>query len=278
LKKVYSVLILLIITIGVAITIVINFIPSENVLNSKKIDENSSHKEIKPNQPANLYTVNSKSSTAIQNSHAYILDEAYFAQFKVGVHFTDLNSSPLPESEKSSIREAMNNLNRTGSSSGGIITHEFQNSDYYKKRLQELGGINGIQGNLNFQPTNMKFLDGYSLVGGDYSGSYVEKSGFNSIYSLYENPNGAKIEVSETYLNPATSSVLEFYKEGLNYNINNVPMTLENLKDASGNQIYDATWVSNDRVYSLSSENITKENVSEIVGNIINSKVINPPK
>ncbi|MDC4689222.1 hypothetical protein OHV80_17620, partial [Acinetobacter baumannii] len=101
-----------------------------------------------------------------------------------------------------------------------------------------------------------------------YSGA-INEGKYNSLYRLYENQDGStKFEITEMYLNPNNSAIVEVFQESLNHNVNNVPMTIETLRTENGKDIYNVHFNYNDRYYSLSTENMTRAQVENILNQI----------
>lgn len=179
-----------------------------------------------------------------------------------GVLYTTLSESNLPKSQKEALAKEFNNLNRYGSFSGGKLTHEFTNLDKKRAALKE-------EKALDFEPTNTDHLfPEMELTGKWYSGA-INDGKYNALYRLYEGQDGKKFEITEMYLNPENSSIVEVYKESLNYNVKNIPMTLETLKTENGHDIYNVHFNYKDRYYSLSTENLSRTQVEHLLNSLI---------
>ena len=174
-----------------------------------------------------------------------------------GVIYTTLNNTTLDKNEKQFLEKRLNNLQRYGSFSGGRKTDEFSHLDKKHAMLKQ-------DKPLSFKPTAALIPD-LTLTGKWYSGG-VSADGYSSLYRLYESPqSNQKFEITEMYLDPKSNATVEVLKESLNYNINNVPMTLETIKDDNGNEIYSVHYVVNQRYYSLSTQNMSKADLDKLL-------------
>ncbi|ENX6466716.1 TPA: hypothetical protein ACXI7T_003823, partial [Acinetobacter nosocomialis] len=199
------------------------------------------------------------------NDDTFIFDsdlKALREKYPDGVLYTKLSESKLNKEQKENLAKSFDNLNRYGSFSGGKITNEFSHLDKKRAALKE-------EKPLDFKPTNMDTLvPDLSLSGKWYSGA-VNEGKYNSLYRLYESQDGStKFEVTEMYLNPNNSAIVEVFQESLNHNVNNVPMTIETLKTESGKDIYNVHFNYNNRYYSLSTENMNRTQVENILNQI----------
>lgn len=176
-----------------------------------------------------------------------------------GVVYLPLVESTLPQEIKDNVVQDMARLKRTGSLSGGQITHEF--SHLTEKRA----ALNKDQA-LNFTPTEIgKLIQDMPLTGKWYSGAFNDGK-YNSLYRLYESADGQrKFEITEMYLDAENGSSMEVFYESLNHQVNQVPMTFEHLKSAQGEQIYNASFNHRSRYYSLSSLGLSRAEVDLIL-------------
>lgn len=180
------------------------------------------------------------------------------------INYTYVDDSKIPDDIKLEIKEKSINLNSYGSFSKGKISHEFTNTPYYKNRLQELGGYENLKEKLSFKPTDLNtILNDYELIGGDYSGTYTENKGFNSVFRSYQN-NNSSIEINEIALNK-NSDKINFFKENINSYINSSPATIERIDNGN---IYNISWISQDRLYNMSSKGLNEGQVSSIAQKI----------
>ncbi|MEN8927065.1 hypothetical protein ABF359_17335, partial [Acinetobacter baumannii] len=208
---------------------------------------------------------NIASSANSQNDSSLILNsdlKALREKYPDGVLYIKLSESKLTKAQRDALAKEFDNLNRYGSFSGGKITNEFSNLDKKRAALQE-------EKSLDFKPTNTDSLvPDLKLSGKWYSGA-INEGKYNSLYRLYENQDGStKFEITEMYLNPNNSAIVEVFQESLNHNVNNVPMTFETLRTENGKDIYNVHFNYNDRYYSLSTENMTRAQVENILNQI----------
>jgi len=176
-------------------------------------------------------------------------------QFKdIDSTYINIEDAPIDAETKKILYERALNLSQFGSFSKGKQTHEFENQAYYADRLKELGGEKNLLNQLSFTPTNLQEAIGseYNLVGGDFSGVYIEGQGYDSIFRSYQ--NGDKLlEINEYKVSPDNSQVY-FFKENINSYVNSSPSTNERIE----NGIYNISWISKNRLYSMSSKGMTE--------------------
>lgn len=166
----------------------------------------------------------------------------------------NLKNAPITEDKKLDLLNKINNLYKFGSLSGGKITHEFSNIEKYKN-FQKKYGYNNIKEKVSFSPKDLPLNDSsLELTGSYYSGGYTKNEGFDSLYRLYEAPNGEKIEVNQTKLSKDGMKLL-IIEETLNYNLNEIPATLETFDHA---KIYSIRFVKNEYRYAISTQNLDK--------------------
>lgn len=251
------------------------FIKSQAVTETKRLGngDNTNQREKTASEPAIQKTISSTelsykniaSSANSQNDSSLILNsdlKALREKYPDGVLYTKLSESKLTKAQRDALAKEFDNLNRYGSFSGGKITNEFSNLDKKRAALQE-------EKPLDFKPTNTDSLvPDLKLSGKWYSGA-INEGKYNSLYRLYENQDGStKFEITEMYLNPNNSAIVEVFQESLNHNVNNVPMTFETLRTENGKDIYNVHFNYNDRYYSLSTENMTRAQVENILNQI----------
>lgn len=194
---------------------------------------------------------NVTSDTPANTTSKFALDEVKSTEF---INYDFVEDTNLPADVKSEIKAKAANLKSSGSFSKGKITHEFTNTKYYRDKLKQLGGYEKIKDNLSFEPTDTsKVFNNYDLIGGDYSGTYVENKGFNSVFRSYTNSNSS-IEINEIALD-RNSDKLNFFKDNVNNYINDAPATVEKIDNGN---IYNISWVSNNRLFSMSTQGLSE--------------------
>ena len=176
-------------------------------------------------------------------------------QFKnIDPIYVNIEDAPVDKETKKILYERALNLAQFGSFSKGKQTHEFENQKYYSDRLETLGGEKELLNQLSFKPTDLKEIIGsqYNLTGGDFSGAYTENQGYDSVFRRYQ--NGDKlIEINEYRVSPENTQV-QFFKENINSYINSSPSTNERIE----NGIYNISWISKDKLYSMSSKGMSE--------------------
>lgn len=177
------------------------------------------------------------------------------------------------ENEKLYQLQMIEGLRLYGSLSGGKLTHEFEGLKH--KRKVDIK-------NTDFEPTDLSAYfanTNLTMTGRTYGGA-INDGKYNEIFYLYENGN-QKIEYSEHYLNPKNNTVIEVVKETLNETIKGVPLTFEtvteNGKDTEKNgTYYNAQFGVNGRYFSVSSHNIGKAEMINLVSEIIDKNTPKP--
>ncbi|WP_436899145.1 hypothetical protein [Acinetobacter gyllenbergii] len=269
-------ILLIILVVGVIALGIIFFIKSQAVTETKRLGngENTNHKDTSSSSGPSIQNIDSSNDPLNHNGNPLIKNQTddsfiFNSDLKAlrekhpdGVIYTKLSESKLNKAQKDDLEKSFDNLNLYGSFSGGKITHEFSHLDKKRAALKE-------DKPLDFKPTNTdRLVPNLNLSGKWYSGA-INEGKYNSLYRLYENQDGStKFEITEMYLNPNNSSIVEVFKESLNHNVNNVPMTVETLKSENGKDIYNVHFNYNDRYYSLSTENMSRSQVENILNQI----------
>lgn len=172
-----------------------------------------------------------------------------------------LRTADMPASEKEDLKKDIENLRKSGSFSGGRITHEFAKADAARQQLARAGGEQKFKEGLSYTPLKFEQLlgSGFRLAGADYAGALVEGRGFGAGYYLYEAAN-AKVEISETPLGgEGGARNVMILAETVNHYITGKPATLETLAGRRGEPIVNIHWNSNARNYSMSTMNMDRE-------------------
>lgn len=177
-----------------------------------------------------------------------------------GFEVQSVITADMPEMARDELKNDIENLRKTGSFSGGKLTHEFSKAVSARKELAKVGGIDGFVKNLSYKPINygQALGPGFNLVGVDYAGPLVEGKGFGAGYYLYEAGVG-KVEISEMSLGGDGGANITIVAETVNQYIGGKPATLEVLVGAGGERIFNVHWNANSRSYSMSTMNLEKE-------------------
>lgn len=165
-----------------------------------------------------------------------------------------LDKAPFSSEKKQELLNKINNLYKYGSLTGGKLTHEFSNLEKYREFLKK-HGYDKIEEKVSFSPADLPLNNkSLALTGSYYSGGYTENQGFDSLYRLYESPNGQKLEISQTKLSPDGMKLL-IVEETLNYKVNNVFATYETFEPE---KTYNIRFVSDGYRYAISTQNLDK--------------------
>ncbi|MFW2043315.1 hypothetical protein ACG94V_16510 [Acinetobacter sp. ULE_I001] len=166
-----------------------------------------------------------------------------------------LKNAPLTQEKKIDLLNKINSLYKYGSLSGGKITHEFSNIEKYRN-FQKKYGYNTIKEKVSFSPKDLLLSNStLKLTGSYYSGGYTKNKGFDSLYRLYEAPNGEKIEINQTKLSKDGMKLL-IIEETLNYRLpNEIPATFETF---DYEKTYSLRFFHNGYRYAISTQNLDK--------------------
>lgn len=182
----------------------------------------------------------------------------------VFLNIVSLSKAPLSTEKKIDLASKIQNLYRYGSFSGGKITHEFSNIEKYREFLKKYG-YEAIEKKISFSPKeiplNNKSLE---LTGSYYSGGYTENEGFDSLYRLYEAPNGEKVEINQMKLDENGMKLL-IIEETLNYRVNNTPATLESF---NSDMTYNIRFVHDGYRYTISTKNLDKNYIIDLANSL----------
>lgn len=268
-------ILLIVLVVGIITLGITFFIRSQAVTETKRLGngDDTNHREKTASEQSiqntfsssEIFHKNIDSSAKDQNDDPLIFDsdlKVLREKYPDGVLYTKLSESKLSKLQRDALAKDFDNLNRYGSFSGGKITNEFSNLDKKRAALKE-------EKPLDFKPINTDILvPDLKLSGKWYSGA-INEGKYNSLYRLYENHDGStKFEITEMYLNPNNSAIVEVFQESLNHNVNNVPMTVETLRNENGQDIYNVHFNYNNRYYSLSTENINRTQLENIINQI----------
>lgn len=246
-----------------------------DILNNKiikhtNINQYPNNNLIAPVQNAsNTASTPNMTSIDSQETTQYIDLQNLRKSYPNGVMVLSVNDPMLSPEDKKEVLAQINNLRTYGSLSGGKVTHEFE------KIEEKRNNINNIE-KTSFQPTNLDNLvdDNLKITGRLYSGAFNKDTGYDSVYRLYENNSGKKLEATEMYLNPASNAVMQVIKETLNHTISDVPMTFEVLKSQDGSLIYNAQFNLNDKYWSLSGIGYTQASFEQTISKIIDANSV----
>lgn len=185
------------------------------------------------------------------------------------VILTSIDSSNYPDEMKRAFREASNNLKIKGSFSGGKVTHEFVSDAFLKRRISELGGLDGVRKKLSYSSVDLaSVLPGMDVVGADRTGVFTPEKGWGSAFYLLNERNGTRrIELSEIYLGNNDTNLKKF-SDNVNEYIAGVPATVERLYDSNRKEIINVHWASGGRDFSISTLNMSREEAMAIAERI----------
>lgn len=187
-----------------------------------------------------------------------------------GVIYIPVNS--LDPKDRKDAEDAIENLMKTGSLSGGIRLKEFTELDKARDILEQ-EGLNNILARLDdFKSAPDSIFEEYDMkvTGAQNFGLYHEEKGWSGIYKLYENSN-EKVEIQQINLKPDESSQL-LVAESLNILLSNqTPAIYEYIRNEN---IEKLTFVSDKNYYQINSSNLNKDQIIDIANKVI----LNPSK
>lgn len=176
-----------------------------------------------------------------------------------GVSYASLEQQDLPDEVREKLGTAAKALKETGSLSGGRRTHEFAYVDHFAQQLREKGWAN-LMRDLAITPTDLAVAlgQGFLLVGADVQGKDIDKLGRAGFFQVYRANSDRWAELSEEQLDGLTGDGTVISTEMLNDTVGSYPATVEQLMDDAA-LLVNVEWVVNERLMSLSTRNMPKE-------------------
>ncbi|UYZ74845.1 hypothetical protein LP123_05555 [Moraxella bovis] len=164
------------------------------------------------------------------------------------VSYVALADATLDVAQKQDIARQIKNLEHTGSTSGGVLTHKFKSATHAK-----MSYCFGRKQPLAFEMVKIKdaLPLGFVLTGRAYEGVLGE-TGFDGVYRLFEHPSTkARLEITETHIHPDKPLTLikKLYREDMN----GTPLRFEQLIDKKSDVYYHGEFVAGDRYVSMTS-------------------------
>lgn len=179
------------------------------------------------------------------------------------VVYVPVDKMPLSQAEREQLRVQIDNWQRTGSTSAGLLTTEFKKATHAKMTYRF-----GRRQKLSFKPVSLKnhLPEGFVLTGRQYEGEAGEQ-GFYGLYRLFENPtNKARLEVSEQQIHkPPLYLPSELFAQL----IDGVPVRFETLSDKDGVAYYHAQFVIKDSHISMTAKGMTMTEFLSVIGQIL---------
>lgn len=180
------------------------------------------------------------------------------------VSYVALADATLDVAQRQDILRQIKNLEHTGSTSGGALTHEFKSATHAKMSYRF-----GRKQPLAFEMVKIKdaLPSGFVLTGREYKGVLGE-TGFGGVYRLFEHPSTkARLEITEIYIYPDKPLTLikELYREDMN----GTPLRFEQLIDKKGDVYYHGEFVAGDRYVSMTSRGMNLPEFMVVIDIII---------
>jgi hypothetical protein len=185
------------------------------------------------------------------------------AKYPDGVKLVSLYTANLSNEQRLRLKEDFENLNKYGNFNKNKLGNEFKGIKKYRKNINK-------NYPLSFTPIENEFLENnFNLTGKYASGVFSQDSGFDSYTRLFENKNTKQIvELTEMYLNPKNNTMIEVFKESFNHNINGVNLTFQEIP-VGNTKVYTVDFVSNQKMYSLSTIKVDKKDVENLIFSLI---------
>ena len=182
------------------------------------------------------------------------------------VSYVSVYDAKLTPDELVATKRQIEQLQKTGSTSGGIFTTEFKQATHAKMTYRF-----GRRQKLAFKAVKLSHIlpDGFVLTGRQYEGQMTAQ-GFEGMYRLFENPaTKARLEITETKIKTETPLIL--IQELFNESIYDTPIRLETLTDKKGMVYYHAQLVLADKYVSMTSKGMDKETFVGLLTQLIRS-------
>jgi hypothetical protein len=187
-----------------------------------------------------------------------------------GVSYVPLEQQALPDDVKKLLRENFDRLRATGSSSGGVVTHEFMMADELEKKLRK-DGLAKIQASLAITPSELGAAldESFRLTGADSQGKNVSKMGWAGFFQLHKSDDGNRwVELSENQLESAVGDATVFAPELLNERVLDSPASIESLRDKDGSWLFNLQWAAKDRVFHLTTRNMSRQEATQLAARV----------
>lgn len=204
---------------------------------------------------------NMKVSVIIHESHA---QDQIKQVATPSVRFVALAEADLSPTEKQKITRQIKNLEKTGSTSGGVLTSEFKSATHAKMSYRF-----GRKQPLAFEMTKVKetLPTGFVLTGREYEGVLGEQ-GYDGVYRLFENPHTkARLEITESRIRPDRPLIL--IKELFVKEVNGVPLRFEQLTDKKGQVYYHGEFALGERYVIMNSRGMNLAEFMAVVESVM---------
>lgn len=159
-------------------------------------------------------------------------------------------------------RRQIDRLKKTGSMSGGELTHEFSYVSALKKSLAEKG-LKEIKASLAILPTDLGRILGssFTLIGADSQSKYIESKGWTGFFQVFKSNNDLKmIELSENQMETRAGDGGEAPQELVNFYITGgYAATYEYIKNPEGGYVYNLNWFAKEREFQLTTKFMSQQ-------------------
>ncbi len=198
---------------------------------------------------------------------------------KPGIALLPLSAQKMPQAMRDQYMKDLDSLKKTGSLSGGVITHEFARADDLITNLLNKG-ISNIQYDLAIIPTNLPLLLGpeFALIGADTQAKYIENYGWTGYFQILKNKKtNQMIELSEDQYDVLNGDGAQGTSDFINSKILDYPAVFQSIKNGM-DIIYDCDWFVGTRQFKLSTKNFSPQEMTTVAQNITLAYLAMPNK
>lgn len=167
-----------------------------------------------------------------------------------------------------------------GSMSGGVLTDQFSRVDDLSSRLLSKG-LPSIQQGLAINPTNLQQLLGntFVLVGADTQAKYINDLGWTGYFQIFfNNQSKQMVELSENQFDTAAGDGVQQASDFINSRVLNYPAVFQYIKLNASSYLYEFQWFVGDRVFMLTTKNLSQQEAQSIAENITRAHLLMPNK
>lgn len=258
----------------------VNFWPSE-VIDIQPLKINNVRQGLPIPTPEKPVSASNEVIASSPMHHAeYPAAEDALKSIKPGIALLPLSAQKIPQDLRDRINHDLENLRKTGSMSGGVVTDQFSRVDDLSKSLLNKGFFN-IQRELAINPTNLyQFLgNGFVLIGADTQAKYITDKGWTGYFQIFSNnQKNQMIELSENQFDPAAGDGVQQASDFLNSKVLNYPAVFQYIKLDNNSYIYEFQWFVDARVFMLTTKNFSQQDAQTIAESITQAYLSMPNK
>lgn len=178
-----------------------------------------------------------------------------------GVSMQSLKDSKLPLEIKKKFERELELLKRTGSMSGGVLTHEFSRLDEMRQALEDKN-LDQQKASLAIHPTTLvEILGGdYKLIGANTQSKHIPYKGWTGFFQIAEKQfTPIMVELSERQIEPQAGDGAQGISDFINDQVNGQPATVEVIKLDKSGYVYNIDWSFGNRLFTLTTKNLSRQ-------------------